>query len=868
MLPATVRRSPCAALLAATLLLVIAPAAMPAPGGRSSAEDSDSLYSARHPRLLFSRDELPAWRSKVQDGGRDDDAYGFIHNLVDSLYPVSSLGELMGQTFGMHVLIGTGLVCHFDDPPDLAARELGRALTIAVADSFAADDNTFFSPVRLRILCWGYDMCMDTATPSERAYVRGEIESYVDSLMLAFNYERWLHPPYVSNLSAMIGSALGLAAICLSDEMAPARVEAALARADTFVTTWRRHQLDPGGSCREGVQYGAWSMHHLSAYFFARKRYDGMDFAKDPAIRGIEEWLAHELLPEPGAFVNNLNDTAYLNHPLSRHNSYVDWAMTAWSSGLAAWLWERILGVYGYDWGLNVDRAATVLWWQPIAPHPPARSVPRAVLWWDRGLYSYRTGWPADGASDDLVFSFYSGRFHGGHAQQDQNSFTLYAFGKRFAADNGFDATNWRSEAHNMIFIDGAGQHYAGTTYGTDGRIAAHILGGYADYLLGDATAAYTTHSPYNNPGVPFPDDDWSAGYRGANPVEYAHRRWIVVHDGATPPYLILHDDIRKDGSLRTYDWRMHTEVTHTVDVAPALIRITAQNGATLEMDLLAPDSGAPSVRTETFANPSSDPDTRVLVLSETADRGRFALVMRPAGPGEAAPAVTRFPAAWGGAEILAWAAGPVDVVLANADRDTVVVNGPATITTDARVAQLRFSDARLTNGVLVDATTCDTGAIPLLRSTGEPLSLVIDGNAIHVDPPDAAFALYAPQATAVLVDGKPVPFTRDGDFVRRGPGTPARTPASLGVAAYPVPFAAGLTVAIDSPGAAPGEAVVYDVRGRRVRRIWEGTLVGGRTLVAWDGNDDSGSPVPSGVYFLRASAGSGSAVRKIVRIR
>ena len=318
--------------------------------------------------------------------------------------------------------------------------------------------------------------------------------------------------------------------------------------------------------------------------------------------------------------------------------------------------------------------------------------------------------------SDDAVFSFYSGEFHGGHTQQDQNSFTLYAFGRRFAADNGFDTTNWRSEAHNMVFIDGAGQHYAGTSYGTDGRMAEHILGGYADYLFGDATRAYTTHSALNNPGVPFPDDDWSLGYRGANPVQYADRRWIVVHEGATPPYFVLQDDIRKDGATHVYDWRMHTELTHSVEVAASSIRLTADNGATLEMDVLAPAGEAPSFRSEVFANPSSDPDTRVLILSRTADAGRFALVMRPAGPAQSAPAVTRMEGAWGGAVVLAWPSGPTDVVIANADRDTAVVEGPARVVTDARMAQLRFTGGALSRAVLIDATTCDAGTIPVIR--------------------------------------------------------------------------------------------------------------------------------------------------------
>jgi hypothetical protein len=273
-------------------------------------------------------------------------------------------------------------------------------------------------------------------------------------------------------------------------------------------------------------------------------------------------------------------------------------------------------------------------------------------------------------------------------------------------------------------------------------------------------------------------------------------------------------------------------------------------------------------VRSETFANPSSDPDTRVLVLSQNAVEGRFALVLRPAGPGAAAPVVTQAAAAWGGAEILAWPAGPADVVIANAGRDTAAVDGPARIVTDARMALLRFTEGSIARAVLVDASTCDTGTVPLLRTCGDSVSLVLDRHTVRVERADAAFTVFAPAVTAVVVDGQPVPFTRSGDFVSRGAGTPARTPAHLGVIAYPSPFHRDVTIAVDSPAAAAATALAYDVRGRPVRRLWSGTLAVGRTLVRWDGNDDRGRPVPSGVYFVRVTANGASQVSKIVRVR
>jgi FlgD Ig-like domain len=854
--------------------LAMAGSASAQTGDAPAVSDTDSLYTARHPRLLFSRSEIAALRAKVHDGGADDRAYAYVHQLVDSLYPISSLGDLMNQTYGMNVSLNAGLVIHVDQPPDEVAMDVGRRFTIAVADSFAPDDNVFYSPVRLRILCLGYDLCMDRATPTERAYVRGEIESYVDTLMMAFNYERWLHRPYTSNITAMIGSSLGLAAICLSDEIAPARVRAALARADTFVAVWKRYQLDPGGAYREGVQYGTWSMRHLPAYFEARRRYDGMDYSRDPAIRGIERWLAYELLPEAGGAVNNLNDTAYLNWPLARHNTYLDWAMSAWSGGLSAWIWERALGPNGHDWGILGDRASTVLWWRPIVPQSPSGRLPNAVLWPERGLYYYRTGWPTDEASDDVVFSFYSGKFEGGHSQEDQNSFTLYGFGARFAADNGFDAVNAVSAAHNMVFVDGLGQHHSGASVGTDGWIAGRVLANYGDYVFGDATQAYATYSPFNEPGYPFPDDDWSYGYGGSNPVLRAHRRWIVVHDGPTPPYFVLLDDIQKDELVRTYDWRMHTEATHDVDVSGDDMVVTAPRGS-LVIDIVSPARSEVVPSVEAFANPSADPDTKVLVLSQSADAGRFALVLRPTGDGQAPPLATHTSAAWGGAEALEWPNGPIDVVFANPDRDTVTVSlHPTTApdlpeaTTDARLGQMRFRGGSPDGYVLVDVTTFRLGSEVWAQVEDGPLTIVYDGKRVDIDRENARFTLYAPLVTEIRYRGARLLFDRQGDFVSRGADTPTHPPSALVLHAYPSPFQSAVTVVMESPEPASADVTVHDVSGRLVRQVWRGSVAVGRTFTSWDGHDDRGERVASGVYFVRARTGADVRSAKIVLVR
>jgi len=48
----------------------------------------------------------------------------------------------------------------------------------------------------------------------------------------------------------------------------------------------------------------------------------------------------------------------------------------------------------------------------------------------------------------------------------------------------------------------------------------------------------------------------------------------------------------------------------------------------------------------------------------------------------------------------------------------------------------------------------------------------------------------------------------------------------------------------------------VFDVKGRLVRRLIDRGHDAGRHSIMWDGADDRGRPVPSGIYFLRIEIG------------
>ena len=68
------------------------------------------------------------------------------------------------------------------------------------------------------------------------------------------------------------------------------------------------------------------------------------------------------------------------------------------------------------------------------------------------------------------------------------------------------------------------------------------------------------------------------------------------------------------------------------------------------------------------------------------------------------------------------------------------------------------------------------------------------------------------------------------------------------------------------APPGAPVTLALYDVRGRRVRLLYDGPgAVQART--PWNGLDDAGRPTPSGIYFARLAGGAESVRTHLVRL-
>ena len=84
----------------------------------------------------------------------------------------------------------------------------------------------------------------------------------------------------------------------------------------------------------------------------------------------------------------------------------------------------------------------------------------------------------------------------------------------------------------------------------------------------------------------------------------------------------------------------------------------------------------------------------------------------------------------------------------------------------------------------------------------------------------------------------------------------------------YPNPFNPMTTFTYDVPEVSDVTIKVYSLLGKEVRTIYSKQQMPGRYTQTWDGTDNTGRKLASGVYFLRMQAGSFSILHKMTLIR
>jgi len=84
----------------------------------------------------------------------------------------------------------------------------------------------------------------------------------------------------------------------------------------------------------------------------------------------------------------------------------------------------------------------------------------------------------------------------------------------------------------------------------------------------------------------------------------------------------------------------------------------------------------------------------------------------------------------------------------------------------------------------------------------------------------------------------------------------------------YPNPFNPSTTLSFSLAKSGQARLAVYNTKGQLIRTLVDSELPGGQHSVVWNGLDDAGRSVSSGVYLYKLEANSASQTRRMLLMK
>ncbi|MFZ2657770.1 MAG: heparinase II/III family protein [Victivallales bacterium] len=510
------------------------------------------LPAGTHPRLLFSKGDLPAIRARAEttvgkELVKNLRGSAFAGNIIEELKKMNPawLEECRKQWSGFRPQLRQAALLYQitgDKEDGRMALEMFRIWMSGFPPDgeLKAEEN------------WGdmesalaYDWLYELLNDEERGRSRRILASMVGKPSLdMYASSWWLDGPMANGRNCTnwtclcaIGQLFCDLAIEGEDGYFPPTAAAAAAKLREFLD----NGISAEGAMTEGIQYPMNFGTHTLPHALIMLRRRGVDMITTTNLPRVPEWLAYEALP-----------WGYEGFDYNKSNGEFQSAAFASFIGkelgpMGRWVYQNSVKA-----GLGVLPDTTVAL---INGWPEEKAGDRSALppgrWFaDRGLVFCRNGWGVD----DAVFFFNTSPLRAGHTHADQGSFCLASNGTCFIADSGYG--NYSSRDHNIVHIDGKAQEQI--EGGSDAFIRSVDFSSYADILDSDLKLAYDRVLDGDIIGP------WH--WRPYNPVRQADRRCLFLR-GASGPVVLVADDLRADDQEHEYDWLARTVAGNTLRV-------------------------------------------------------------------------------------------------------------------------------------------------------------------------------------------------------------------------------------------------------------------------------------------------------------
>ena len=312
------------------------------------------------------------------------------------------------------------------------------------------------------------------------------------------------------------------------------------------------------------------------------------------------------------------------------------------------------------------------------------------------------------------------------------NSFLLGAYGTLFATHRSLYYYGHEHHGvdfeHNLVVVDGGGwpahdkTNSCGDDNSTLGVLVGLALGGFADYVRGDAKWSYRDNTVLND-----------------NPAIRAERACLFVKAGPTP-YLLVVDDIQFRADPHRYDWLWHAPdlpVAGAGTLSDPLV--ISGGGGRCAIHFLQP------VRPVVTIKPAEEPRSRRrsplkrIAVTQRGVRVRYAVVATLEKAGDRRPVVraetARCDGAQAGAASVRLPDGSADLLVWQSEEDRLQRGHPLVsgkLATDALTAMVRVRDGKVVGYVLGEGTYLRWGDVELVRAR-EPVCVSAGAGGVEV---------------------------------------------------------------------------------------------------------------------------------------